>query len=400
MSLPDDQQFSILQRVLDGTLAVDSIEEFKEIMEIYPNDALLHRKYADLLLDKSQLDAAVNSFDVAAQLFIERGMNLQAIVAKILQWSIEKPTHDQGLNFHKLLSGEGSQHTPLQRFWANMSYPELVTIMLRLVRMRLSAGDKISCVDDPADEIFFVVSGTLAETLSDDCQVEASKAGMEIEPQLIGPNDIFGNIFPLDKPTASYTDIVAVTDVELVKIAKPVLSDACKKFPHIKKLLQDIYKPENVDKCDRAWQTVRRSTRFGLPTKVEIICQAEGPRIDAQSTQRHTGIAVDLSLGGMCVDLGPVSSLSGQTIVRGQNVRSTLDLLNEVAVLELSGKVVWIREQAIEKEISLLIGIRFDPLNITDRELLIEYCSGNVSEQNLLWSLWDSMVKPDLSNGR
>ena len=34
MSLPDDRQYSILQRVLDGTLAVDSIDEFKEILGI------------------------------------------------------------------------------------------------------------------------------------------------------------------------------------------------------------------------------------------------------------------------------------------------------------------------------------------------------------------------------
>jgi CRP-like cAMP-binding protein len=393
MSLPDDHQYSIMQRVIDGSLAVDSIEEFNEILEIYPQDALLYRKYADLLMDKSQLKAAQKAFDKAAQLFIDRGMNLQAIVAKILQWSIKKPTHDQGLQFHKLLSKEGSQHTPLQRFWANMSYPELVTIMLRLVRIRLAAGDNISCVDDPADEIFFVVSGTLAETLSEDCMVEASKAGVDIEPKLIGPNDIFGNIFPLDRPTASYTNVVAVTNVELVKIAKPVLSRACKKHPRIEKLLHDIYKPENVEKCDRAWQTVRRSTRYGLPTKVEIISQGKA---HGSGSRRHTGIAVDLSLGGMCVDLGPVESIADRTNLKGQTVQSILDLLNEVAILDLSGKIVWQREQTTKKGTFLLIGICFDPLNVTDRDLLSEYCSGNVGEQNLLWSLWDTMVKPEI----
>jgi CRP-like cAMP-binding protein len=393
MSLPDDHQYSIMQRVIDGTLAVDSIEEFNEILEIYPQDALLHRKYADLLMDKSQLEAALKAFDKAAQLFIDRGMNLQAIVAKILQWSIKKPTHDQGLQFHKLLSKEGGQHTPLQRFWANMSYPELVTIMLRLVRIRLSAGENISCVDDPANEIFFVVSGTLAETLSEDCMIEASKAGVDIEPKLIGPNDIFGNIFPLDRPTASYTNVVAVTNVELVKIAKPVLSSACKKHPRIERLLHDIYKPENVEKCDRVWQTVRRSTRIGIPTKVEIISQVETPD---SGSRRHTGIAVDLSLGGMCVDLGPVESIADRTNLKGQTVQSILDLLNEVAILDLSGKIVWQREQTTEKGTFLLIGICFDPLNVTDRDLLIEYCSGNVGEQNLLWSLWDTMVKPEI----
>lgn len=392
MSLPDDHQYSIMQRVLDGTLTVDSIEEFDEILEIYPQDALLHRKYADLLLKESQLERAFDAYGEAAQLFIDHGMNLQAIVAKILQWSIKQPTHDQGLQFQKRLSKEGSQQTPLQRFWANMNYPELVTIMLRLVRIRLSAGDKISCVDDPADEVYFVVSGTLAETLSADCQTEASRAGIEVEPKLIGPNDIFGNIFPLDTPTTSYTNIVAVTDVELVKVAKSVLSDACKKHPRIEKLLRDIYKPENAERCDRVWQTVRRATRFGLPTKVEITWHPDGTDND---TERFTGIAVDISLGGMCVDLGSIDTLGALKNLKGRTVQSTLDLLNEVAMLELAGKIVWQREQSTVKGTSLLVGIRFDPLDITDRELLVEYCSGNVGEQNLLWSLWDTMVKPD-----
>jgi hypothetical protein len=391
MNLPEDHNYSIMQRVLDGTLAIESIDEFKEILLIYPEDALLHRKYADLLMGKSHLDDAAKAYDLAAKFFIHHRMNLQAIVAKILQWSIRKPTHEQGLDFHNILSKEGAQHTPLQRLWANMSYPELVTIMLRLVRMRLSAGDKISCVDDPANEIYFVVSGTLAETLSPDCLIEASKAGIEIEPKLIGANDVFGNIFPLEKNTIANTDIVAVTDVELVKIAKPVLSSACKRQPRIEKLLRDIHKPENVEKCDRAWQTVRRAVRFGLPTKVEIISSAA----DRDSPQeRLSGIAVDLSLGGMCVDLGLAASKSEKTIRKGQTVQAVLDLLNEVVILDLSGKVVWQRDQKTDKGVSMLIGIRFDPLNATDRELLVEYCSGNVGEQNLLWSLWDSMVKP------
>ena len=118
---------------------------------------------------------------------------------------------------------------------------------------------------------------------------------------------------------------------------------------------------------------------------------------------RYTAIAVDLSLGGMCVDLGPTASLPQQKIRKGQSVQTLVDLLNEVAILDLSGKIVWLREQKTEKGLSLFLGIRFDPLSATDRELLLEYCSGNVGEQNLLWSLWDSLVKPgddEKRNGR
>jgi hypothetical protein len=317
-------------------------------------------------------------------------MNLQAIVAKILQWSIRKPDHEQGRKFHELLRDEGAQHTPLQRFWSQLSYSELVTIMLRLVRVRLLTGEKIACVDGPANEIYFVVSGTLAETWSPDCQEEARRAGVETEPMLLGANDIFGNIFPLDRPTVSYTDIVAISDVELVKIAKSVLSEACRPHPRIESLLREIYKPDNIDKCDRAWQTVRRTIRYGLPTKVEIAGKY-ARQFDRQ--WYHTGIAVDLSLGGLCVDLGPSKSEPG--LMKGQSVELTLDLLNEVAILNLTGKIVWQRNQTTDKGERSVIGVRLDPLNAADRELLTEYCSGSVGEQNLLWSLWDSLVKTE-----
>lgn len=391
MNLPD-VQYSIMQRVIDGTLAIDSVEEFREILKIYPDDPLLLRKYADLLLNKSLLDEAPSAFHKASMQFIEQGMNLQAIVTKILQWSIQKPDHEEGRRFHKLLTKKGAQHTPLQRFWANMTYGELVTLMLRLVRVKFSTGQKIACVDEPANDIYFVVSGALAETISPDCQLEASKAGLETEPMLLGPNDIVGNIFPLDQPTASYTDVVVVNDSELVKIAKPVLADACRKHPNIEMLLRDIYKPEKIDKCARVWQTVRRSVRFGVPTKVEIAFAANG---NDAPVNPITGIAVDLSLGGVCVDLGSLKQFPAEEIGKGRLVKLTLDLLNEIATVKLGGKIVWQRHQHSEDGPSMLIGIRFDSMDATDRELLTEYCCGSVGEQNLLWSLWDSLVKPD-----
>jgi hypothetical protein len=376
MNLPDEHQFSVMQRVLDGSLAVDSIEEFHEILKIYPDDALLHRKYADLLLEKHRLTDAVQAFDKAARLFIEQGMNLQAMVAKIRQWEIEKPTHEQGLQFQRLLSTKGSKYSPLQRLWANMRYPELITTMLRLVRIRLSAGEQITCVDDPANEIYFVVSGTLTETLSEDCRTEAYRSGVEIEPRFIGPNDIFGNIFPLDETTVNTTDVSAVTDVELVKIAKPVLLEACRKHPRIEDLLRGIYKPGNEDGCDRPWQTVRRFVRFGVPTQVEIISPEAMSQESTPPPPVWTGMAVDISSGGMCVDLGATASPEKQISLKGRTLQSMMKLGDNEVVLTLTGKIVWQRMQKTGKGANLLIGVRFASLNAADRKLLIDYCTG------------------------
>jgi hypothetical protein len=383
-----------MQRVLDGTLTIDSVDEFKDIIEIFPDDPLLYRKFADLLVEKSQLDEAVMAYNRAATLFIDHEMNLQAVVAKILQWTIQKPNHSKGAAFQAKLHDKGGQYTPLQRFWAQMSYPELVAVMRRLVRVRLNTGDKITSVDDPVNEIYFIVNGTLTETLPEDCQAEAARAGIETEPILLGANDVFGDIFPLDQPTVADRDIVALSEVELVKISKKVLDNACRKFPNIKSLLSQLHKPNNRNKCDRNWQSVRRALRYGLPTKVEI-----EPRQAVESSMdsgwQYPGIAVDISLGGMCVDLGisPIDAYHAPH--KGQAVQVQLDLLNDVAKLDLSGKIVWLRIEDTDRGSIMMVGIRFDPIDLTDREMLAEYCSGGVGEQNLLWSLWDSMVRTE-----
>ncbi|MDA8139927.1 MAG: hypothetical protein M0036_14865, partial [Desulfobacteraceae bacterium] len=129
-----DPKSSIMQRILDGTLAVRSPEELKEVLDIYPEDPFLHRKYADLLQQAKRADEAAAAYNEAAKLFILNGMNLQAVVAKILQWRIQNTNHDQGRAFHRLLRKEGHTQTPLQHFWANMTYPELVAVMRRMVR--------------------------------------------------------------------------------------------------------------------------------------------------------------------------------------------------------------------------------------------------------------------------
>ena len=387
-----DRQFSVMQRVVDGTLKISSIQEFEEILEFYPDDPLLFRKYADLLLEKSHLQKARLTYERAAELFIEQGMNLQAIVAKILQWSLSKPNHDQGRRFHALLRDKGARYTPLQRFWAHMSYAELVAVMLRLVRVRLPSGEKVTQIGEAAQEVFFVVSGALSETPSQDCEDEAMGSGYETEPSMLGANDIFGEVFPLDQPTFFSTEIRTLTDVELVKISKSVLQHISNTHPKVKKLLHELYRSGSRHNCDRTWQTVRRSMRFGIPTQTSLACYSP------QSTEpviHLEGIAVDLSLGGMCVDVQGSIDEKTQSSLKGKVAKLHLDLLNDVADVDITGKVVWHRRQKTKIGESIYIGIRFDSLSRADRDLLYEYCSGSVGEQNLLWSLWDTMVRTE-----
>lgn len=385
---------SIMQRVIDGSLSVASPEEMGEILAIYPDDPFLHKKHGDLLNNFNRIDEATRAYNKASDLFIVKGMNLQAVVSKILQWSICKPKHNEGRAFHALLNDKGSFHTPLQRFWARMSYSELVAFIRRLVRVRYPAGRKIVRVDDPAEELYFVVSGTLFEMPSPECESEARRAGIEVEPILLGPNDVFGDIFPLNRSTVTDADIRTVSEVELVKISKQTLNSLNEKYPSISKSLQGLRKPENRENCDRSWQTVRRSMRYGLPTKAEISLPDTGY---GPQTWRQTGIAIDLSMSGMCLDLGD-AKLPDKKGLKGRFVEIKLDLLAEVAELNISGVIVWQASRKKLEKSATLIGIRFDTLNPMDQDMLTEYCSGNVGEENLLWSLWETMVRTDHSD--
>lgn len=387
-----NQQFSIMNRIIDGTLRIDSIKEFDEILEIYPNDPQLYRKYADLLMKEQRQDEAIAAYERAAQLFVQEGMNLQAIVAMILHWSKKKPTHDQGRRFHALLHDKGARHTPLQRFWAQMNYAELVSVMLRIVRIRLPAGKKIVEPGDKAGDLFFVVSGSLMEILPEDRERLALEQGAEAEPILLGANDIFGDIYPLHLDTVARTQIRTVTEVELVKISKSVLRDTVRKHPKVDRLLRSLHRTESVNVCDRPWLTVRRARRYSLPARVELLL----PPSDGKGVEdRYSGIAVDLSVNGICVDLGQNPDNTDATRLKGHILRLHLDLLNEIGRLKLTGKVVWYRQQQSDHGPTEFIGIRFDSLERSDRELLMKYCAGGDGEQNLLWSLWHTMVRTE-----
>jgi CRP-like cAMP-binding protein len=380
ISTHDDHKFSIMQQIIDGRLAIDSPEEFKGILEIYPEDPFLYRKYADLLSELKCGAEAARAYETAAGLFIDNGANLQAIVAKILQWQIVNPSHHQGRQFHALLCQEGVRQTPLQNFWTQLTYPELVAVIRRLSRVRFSAGKKIVNADQPAENIYFVVSGTVTEIPSEACENESRMAGIDVEPILLGPNDVFGEVFPLDDATQSETEIRAASDVELVKIGKADLHKISQQHPRIETLLYAIHKPENRELCDRAWKTVRRSMRYGLPAHVQMRCLSANPSDSTSPSWHYDGIAVDVSIGGICVNLGATDTSEPGQCLKGRMVQLNIDLPDKMRLLNISGKIAWQSRQGPPGDSVTLIGVRFDTLGVMDRDMLTKYCSAGFGE--------------------
>ena len=114
MSAEQEVQSSIVKRIIDGSVSIDSVGEFENIIKVFPDDAGVYRAFADLLVQKKSFEAAANAYRKASRLYVELGMMLQAIVAKILEWRIAQPSHKDGRDFHTAIRRGHFQESALQ----------------------------------------------------------------------------------------------------------------------------------------------------------------------------------------------------------------------------------------------------------------------------------------------
>ena len=273
MNIQNESHDSMVARIREGTLLLNSSEEYEHLLEQYPKIASLRRAYGDFLKQKGDQLNAIQAYERAAELYLETGRSLQAIVATILAWSITKPTHDQGRIFHAAVQAAIKAETPLQSFFAALTYPELVSVMLRLVRLQYPANYAIKNFGDNADELFFIVAGDLKETTYLSTGEDESDHLASVRH--LSENDIIGDVYPLSVESTSRSDVESLSHVELVKINRQVLQQLCRKHPRVELLLAKLHKDPNETQDGRVWSSVRRYVRHEIPTKVNLVISPE-----------------------------------------------------------------------------------------------------------------------------
>lgn len=387
MNSQNESRKNIIQRIVEGSLRLSTTEEFEELIEQFEDNADIHREYAEFLVQKKETTAAYQAYNKTAELFIQADKALQAIVAKIRAWSIVKPNHEQGRSFHAAIRKTAPGESPLQTFFAEMSYPEFIGIMLRMIRVRYPADQFVVKYGDPGNDIYFIVSGTIEERT----HLSANKRGASPAASIkfLSDNDIFGEAFPLEQFNVSKSDIKTLTAVELVKIKKPILADILNKHKGIEKLLENLYKGPSGDAKGRAWTSVRRSIRHEIPIKINLKIFLADDKTELDSV----GYTRDISLGGACIEVDRKHWGGKEEKVIDSDAMLHIYLPNVDETLEIMGTVLWVRKDTqADKDLSL-IGIQFKTLSDADRDFLNEYCFGSDGEQNLIWDLWETYVK-------
>jgi CRP-like cAMP-binding protein len=382
-----DKQHSVVNRIIDGSITIDSIEEFENLIKAFPNDARLHRVFADRLIKEKSLNAA-DEYKTAARLFIETGMPLQAVASKIYEWRIAKPAREEGLAFHGALRECDPLDTPVQNFFTNLTYEEMVALLTKLVSYTCSKNTMVKKFGDEELDLCFVVSGALEETIYH--RLESVEKVQKKSRKNLVEGDIFGEIYPFADDKLSQSDIESITHVELLKIPKIKLLSLCTEHSNLDLLIGNLFKSRCDSDEESFSKTIRKTARHQLPMQVNLKIFQNEPGKDPLNL---FGFTDDISLGGSCVVLGAKYQTGNLDNLTGKNVKMQMSLPIESIKLNILGNIVWSKEISVEEKKTAIIGIQFKEMSDVDRDLLKGYCCGSEAEQNLIWSLWNSLME-------
>ena len=382
-----DKQSSIVSRIIDGSVTIYSIAEFNNLLKAFPNDPWLHRFFADLLKRDKSFYAAADAYGTAVELFIKADMTLQAIVSKILEWLILKPSYHEAQAFYSSLRESRSKNTGMQNFFIKMTYPEMMAFMNMLELRHFPSGNMLKRFGDEENGLYFVVSGALEETIYH--RMEKGGRVQKKSTKNLVENDFFGEIYPFDEEKVSQSAIETITRVEFAKISKSRLMAICRKHPNVKLNVNGLYQSRSESDEEDFSTIVRETVRHQLPTQVNIKIFSDEP---GKAPLNLSGFTENISLGGANVVLGTKYETGHFDNLAGKKVKIRIYLAIAFVRLSILGTIVWSTGVSLEGKKTEVVGIQFERMNDTDRRLLQSFHYGSESEQDLLWSLWDSFM--------
>ena len=378
---------SIVSRIINGSVTINSVKDFENLLKAFPNDPWLHRFFADLLERKKSFYAAADAYGTAAELFIEAGMIIQAIASKILEWQLLGLSYQEGQDFFSSLRKARSKNTGVQRFFIKMTYPEMIAFMSMLVIRHFPEGSMMKKFGDEENNLYFVVSGTVEKTIYH--RLENGGKVQKKSSENLMENDFFGEIYPFEEEKISRSTVETMTRVEFAKISKRRLMKICIKYPRVKRLIHDLYqsRPESDDETFS--YTIRKSVRHHLPTQVNITIFSDDPD---KAPLDLSGFTQNISLGGASIVLEANDETAHFGSLVGKQVHIQIYLAIAFVNLSISGTAVWSKEISLEGKKSAVLGIQFEEMTDKDRRLLQSYHYGYEIEQDRIWGLWDSLI--------
>ncbi|MDY6790441.1 MAG: cyclic nucleotide-binding domain-containing protein [Thermodesulfobacteriota bacterium] len=360
-------QKSIAGHIIDGSITIDSVSDFESMLGLFPDNPALFNAFGDLLVKKKSYKAAARAYGRAAGLFFDSGMMFPAILSKVLQWRIIKPTLHEVRPFFANLQRTHFSPSLLKNFFKSLSFPEMVSITNRLIKVRLPSGDVFKKIGDVENYLYFIASGTLKETTYQPLSRDEKKHRKSIV--YLSANDIVGDIYPFEEEKLSQSYTEAVTSVEMGKISKKGLITVCTRYPNVAHSIIKLFKDRKASR-KKSSRSARKSSRHSLPLKMKLKIR---PKEAGYPPFILDGFSRDISVGGVCVVLDAKHKNVVPIAKNIQDAGVTIYIPGGGFTLNVSGTVVWSRGVISKGKKTLALGIKFKGMTPKVSGLLVVF---------------------------
>ena len=376
-----------IEGITDGSLTIDSSEEFEAILKKFPDHRFLVKAFADFLTGRESFAQAAQYYRKAAELFARGEVILYAVFSKVMEWHVSGSSRRECRDLYTAIR-EVRSETPLNDFFCHMAYPELLAVVTHLEPLHLPPGTVVKNPGDVEEFLYFIVSGTVTET-----NRLTTGEGGEIRREFSANSDemnYFGDVYPLDEQKQLPSMIETVHNTELLKISKSQLMDLCEEYPKIEILLMRLAKAHRLLTERGVSQKDRKAVRYQLQTQVDMkIFKNESNK----SQLILKGFIQDISLGGACITLGEKYLTGSPAEIIGKSVKVLVNVPKVEVGLNLFGTIAWCREVLREGKTIVIAGIQFKDMTHSDLAFLKKHCYVGEEAQDLISYLWESLPK-------
>jgi len=383
---PTKEHSDVVSSILDGSRTIDGLEEFKEIFGTDPENPSLLRVYGDFLVRDKMFDEGARAYKKSADLFMKSEAIIQAILSKILQWSVIKVSERECRSIYRTLRDIKSEEIPALHFFARMTYSELIAVIGELEQVQSSAGQVLRELNDPELGIFFIASGHLSE----DVNHHSSTEKLEQSATTLTENMFFGDIYPFEEEKLSLSRVETITNVRLLRFSKPDIISVCRNYPNIRFLIMELCQTRSGSDSQRYSYLVRAATRYQLQTKVILKIF---PDKENENPVVLKCILDDVSKSGACINLGEKywTGLSADLV--GKRAKMLISIPKPSLSFEVTGNIMWKKEVPHDETTHILVGFQFIQMSEDDFNFLKKYCYVGDGEQDMIYSLWESYVR-------
>ena len=376
-----------IEGITDGSLTIDSSEEFEALLKKFPDHRFLVKAFADFLTGRESFAQAAQYYRKAAELFARGEVILYAVFSKVMEWHISGSSRRECRDLYTAIR-EVRSETPLNDFFCHMAYPELLAVVTHLEPLHLPPGTVVKNPGDVEEFLYFIVSGTVTETSR-----LTTGEGREIRREFSANSaemNYFGDVYPLDEQKQLPSMIETVHNTELLKISKSQLVDLCEEYPKIEILLMRLAKAHRLLTERGVSQKDRKAVRYQLQTQVDMkIFKNESNK----SQLILKGFIQDISLGGACITLGEKYLTGSPAEIIGKSVKVLVNVPKVEVGLNLFGTIAWCREVLREGKTIVIAGIQFKDMTHSDLAFLKKHCYVGEEAQDLISYLWESRPK-------